>query len=204
MTENANVETENYDALDTERFNAAVAAAKGIVAAGPTPDLYWQLGEKVISASSRSKTPEVLLRRISEHSGLGFDTIRKSRRFRSMYKSAEVRELMNASFKVSWHLIANNLRIPSSKFIRFCKNSGTPKELNDAIMRWREANPTNRGRAVTNQGGDTQDQGFQTRVNEARNELEELRTTLRTKMDVLGIDGENILDTLEAIIDKLD
>jgi hypothetical protein len=96
LAENTDLGNGNRNGIDKEKFKAALDAAIGIVKSGPKADQYWELGKKVSDAVAETNLTKTIMREISDQSGLGFDTIRKCKKFNGDYGADELKKIMEA------------------------------------------------------------------------------------------------------------
>lgn len=143
-----NMQEKDKQVTEEEIKEKAITLARALCESYPTLQRYWELGEAVNQAVSKKAGDRktIIFKEISEDSGLSNDSIRKAERFYRNYRDEVVsKKLYDAGSHVSWHLVANNLRIEPGEFIPMCQKTDNYRDLNKLITIWKGKHPDNRG-----------------------------------------------------------
>ncbi|PKN33215.1 MAG: hypothetical protein CVU61_14460 [Deltaproteobacteria bacterium HGW-Deltaproteobacteria-19] len=95
---------------------------------------YWEIGHS-INSFYKGKYGSKELDRIAEATGVGRDTLAKMCGFAKKYDHEQVQILIQSHFLIPWNRIAQNLTIPSERFIETLQKSETPDQFHNGIIK---------------------------------------------------------------------
>lgn len=105
-----------------------------------TVQCYWVIGKSILSFyQGKYGTGE--LRKISEATGIGRDTLTKACKFARQYTEEQVKHILKGKFVLSWFELAQSLTVAPQNLITVYQASSSPGEFHNAIIKLKPPAP---------------------------------------------------------------